>query len=220
MPPTIIQDNQQWTEVTPRPHTTMCHSNDNNLISINEDSCRQNNQFDCLSTPDEDEERLVYSTSTAQPSDILAAKLTQPSDHYSTSTTHPSDFYTTSQLLLQQTAQPSDILAANLTQPCDHYSTSTTHPSDFYTTSQSSDILAAKPTQLSDLYSASIAKPSDFYTTSQPSDPRLQTKHYWATWCFNCEQSNCYPKVCKQTLNYQTISNNKRARTIEVKRNK
>ena len=43
LPPTTIQDTQQWTEVTPRPHTITCHSNNNNLVSTNIDSGRQNN---------------------------------------------------------------------------------------------------------------------------------------------------------------------------------
>ena len=44
-------------------------------MSINEDSCRQNNPFDCLSTPDEDEEGLVYST--AQLIDLYSTSTAQ-----------------------------------------------------------------------------------------------------------------------------------------------
>ena len=98
-PPTTIQGTQQWTEVTPRPHTITCHSNNNNLISTNKDSGRQANQFACLSAPDDDDddEQPFYTTSTKKPSNVLAAKLTQRDHFYTTSTGQPSDYYTTSQ---------------------------------------------------------------------------------------------------------------------------
>ena len=121
-PSTTRQVTQQWTEVTPPPHTITCHSNNNNLISTNKDSGRQANQFACLSAPDDDDdddeqpfyitstddddddEQPFYTTSTKKPSNVLAAKLTQRDHFYTTSTGQPSDYsgqpsdyYTTSQ---------------------------------------------------------------------------------------------------------------------------